>query len=141
MAKLDLLYAQLIKQEDLRLKPYRDTKGKLTIGVGRNLDDVGITKPEAMMLLANDVAIAEKELLVFCPFYASLDDVRQNILLNMCFNMGIVHLLAFKDMIAAINDHDYVKASQAMLDSEWAKEVGGRAVYLADAMEKGFFAP
>lgn len=47
----------LIRHDGLRLKPYRDTRNKLTIGVGRNLDDVGITREEALMLPNNEIAM------------------------------------------------------------------------------------
>lgn len=63
----DRLKAQLVIDEGLRLRPYRDSVGKLTIGCGRNLDDVGITAAEAMMLLDNDVSRVERELVARLP--------------------------------------------------------------------------
>lgn len=81
---------QLIRHEGLRFKPYRCTAGKLTIGVGRNLDDCGISKPEAMVLLDNDILSCEAELLEHLPVvYTGLNDTRKAVLVNMCFNLGI----------------------------------------------------
>jgi len=82
------LTEQLTRHEGLRLKPYADTVGKLTIGVGRNLDDVGITEDEALMMLENDIKIARDELLSHFPAFNSLHDARLDCLINMVFNMA-----------------------------------------------------
>ena len=81
------LLDQLIRHEGLRLKPYRCTAGKLTIGVGRNLDDNGITRKEAQSLLANDVNRAEAEVMRIVPQFHALDEVRQAVLIDMLFNV------------------------------------------------------
>ena len=77
----------LIRHEGLRLKPYRDTVGKLTIGVGRNLDDVGITREEALYLLKNDIDNARRELIKTIPRFLDMDKVRQIVLISMTFNL------------------------------------------------------
>jgi lysozyme len=82
--------AQLVRHEGLRLKPYRCTAGKLTIGVGRNLEDKGISQQEAYELLENDIRECEVQLLTEIPdIYLSLDINRKVVLINMCFNLGI----------------------------------------------------
>ena len=73
------LHEMLIRHEGLRLKPYRDTVGKLTVGVGRNLDDVGITREEALMLLNNDIAEVRREVKRAFPWFTRLNLVRQNV--------------------------------------------------------------
>lgn len=127
------LLEQIKRHEGLRLKPYRDTVGKLTIGYGRNLDDVGITKAEAERMLLMDISRTEDELLQF-DWYSDLEPHRQDVLVNMCFNMGLPTLLKFKNMIAALESGDYDKAADEMLDSKWARQVGGRAEELAEQM-------
>ena len=128
---------QLIRHEGVRLKPYKDSVGKLTIGIGRNLDDVGITENEAMTMLRNDVIRCEIEVIDNVQFFSLLDQVRRDVLTNMCFNMGIVRLLGFKKMLHALSQCDHVKASEEMLDSKWARQVGIRATELVYQMKTG----
>jgi lysozyme len=137
MIDRDAMVRQLRLHEGERLKPYRCTAGKLTIGVGRNLEDRGITAEESAMLLANDIAAEERELLRALPWVATLDEVRQRVLLDMAFNMGIAGLLGFKHTLATIQAGDYKRAATMMLDSRWAKQVGQRAERLSRMMATG----
>lgn len=128
---------QLRLHEGERLKPYRCTAGKLTIGVGRNLEDRGITAQESAMLLANDIAREEAELMRALPWVGQLDEVRQRVLLDMAFNLGLAGLLGFKNTLAAIQAGDYQRGATMMLDSRWARQVGGRAERLSRMMATG----
>jgi len=137
-ALMNRIKAQLVRHEGLRLKPYRCTAGKLTIGIGRNLDDRGISQREAYVLLENDIQNCEKQLLDEIPeIYNGLDDVRKSVLLNMCFNLGIKGLLEFKNTLAFIAAGDWERAANGMLASKWAKQVGKRAIELSEMMRKG----
>jgi lysozyme len=127
------LERQLLRHEGLKLKPYRDTVGKLTIGIGRNLDDNGISESEALTMLRNDIAEVKSSLERF-KWYERIDANRQDVIANMCFNMGLPTLLKFKRMIKALEDHNYNQAANEMLDSKWAQQVGNRAVELARIM-------
>lgn len=122
--------------EGLRLKPYRCTAGKLTIGYGRNLDDVGISNEEAELLLKNDLEKAEKEAEKF-PVYSKLNQARKDVLIEMVFNLGFSRLSCFKKMFAALEKGDYSEAANQMLDSNWHKQVGKRAERLAYFMRIG----
>jgi lysozyme len=133
----EALLSELERDEGVRLKPYRDTVGKLTIGVGRNLDDVGISRDEARSLLDNDVSRTMAELDSHLPWWSSLDAVRQRVMVNMAFNMGIEGLLTFKNTLAAVKAGDYSAAAEKMLLSKWALQVGARARRLADMMSEG----
>lgn len=138
MSKTIEIAAELIKgHEGLRLKPYRCTTGKLTIGYGRNLDDQGITKAEAKYLLTNDLnrclVSLEKEFV----WFLDLDDVRRAVLVDMAFNMGLAGLKKFKMTLTAVEKKDYEKASRQMMMSVWAGQVGGRALRLAHIMRNG----
>jgi lysozyme len=117
--------------------PYTDTVGKLTIGVGRCLDDVGISPEEAQMLLDSDIERAISNLNTGIPWWSTLDEVRQRVLVNMCFNLGIQGLLRFKNTLALVRAGKYEEASVAMLQSIWAGQVGKRAVRLAHSMKTG----
>lgn len=127
----------LMRDEGKRLKPYRCTAGKLTIGYGRNLDDVGITDDEAMALLENDVDACVADCLKTFPWFVSLDPVRQAVVVNMRFNLGLVRLLGFRNTLAAIASGDYRAAADGMLASKWAEQVGARATRLAYQMRTG----
>lgn len=128
---------ELIRDEGLRLKPYRCTAGKLTIGVGRNLDDTGITELEAEMLLAYDIERFGYQLDRVIPWWRRLDEVRQRVILNMAFNMGTAKLMDFSVTLANVQAGRYKQAAAGMRSSRWAKQVGARAERLAKMMEEG----
>lgn len=132
-ALLNQTVEMLKKHEGLRLKPYRDTVGKLTIGYGRNLDDVGINDEEALHMLLNDARKALEEAETF-DWFKKLDLDRASVIVNMIFNMGLPRFRQFKKTIAALEESDYEKASEEMLDSLWAKQVGRRAIELSEIM-------
>ena len=130
--------AQLVRHEGLRLRPYRCTAGKLTIGIGRNLDDCGISQKEAYILLENDIQDCDQSLIDEIPeIYNALDEVRKSVLLNMCFNLGISGLLEFNNTLTFIAAGDWERAANGMLASKWAKQVGKRAIELSEMMRKG----
>ncbi|MFW6271317.1 MAG: glycoside hydrolase family protein [Bacillota bacterium] len=134
MISLDKIHKQLILHEGIRLKPYNCTGGKMTIGVGRNLEDKGINREEALHLLANDIKDVKEELDEFY-WFEELSEIRQRVIIDMAINLGVSGLLKFKKMITALKGGDYKRAAIEMLDSRWAKQVGGRADRLARMME------
>jgi len=125
----------LIKHEGIKGKVYADSEGVLTIGVGRNLEDVGVSYDEAMLMLDNDI----KRVLYACwhefPWFADLTEDRQNVVANMVFNLGLDGFKKFKKLIAAIEKEDWVEAACQMIDSKWAAQVKNRAVELAILMK------
>ena len=127
----DAIMADLQRDEGLRLKPYRDSVGKLTIGFGRNLDDVGITEREAEILLDNDIAKTVADLDRALPWWRDLPPFRQRGLINMAFNLGLPRLLTFKKMLTALEAGDGERAAIEALDSIWAGQVKGRADRIA----------
>jgi lysozyme len=132
------LRAQLIHSEGLRTKPYKDTVGKLTIGVGRNLDDKGITEEESLYLLDNDIDDAVDDAReVIGSIFDELDDVRQHVLIDMALNLGRNRLKGFRRMVEAVQALDFEEAGRQMLDSKWATQVGSRALRLERMMRTG----
>jgi len=131
------LKEQLIRHEGLRLKPYLCTAGKTTIGVGRNLDDNGISMHEAMLLLDNDIDAVEDDLDQRLPWWRGLTEARQRVLADMAFNLGIGRLEGFRNTLAAIKTGNYPAAAEGMLASRWATQVGKRAQTLAKMMREG----
>jgi lysozyme len=137
MSKQDLI-RQIIRHEGFKKFPYRCTAGKLTIGVGRNIDDVGISESEALFLLENDIDRVTAELRSRDYFQAvEGDDVRSRVLIDMAFNLGIAGLDKFRRTLDAVKRKDFVEASDLMLESRWATQVGQRARRLAEMMKTG----
>jgi len=131
------LGVQLNLDEGRKEKPYTDTVGKITIGVGHNLTDKGLPQQIIDMLLEIDIDDAERDLVNNLPWYGMLDPIRQEVLVNMCFNMGWPVLAQFKNTLDLIKTGQYDKAADAMLASKWAKQVGARANRLASKMRNG----
>ncbi|MCI0560948.1 MAG: glycoside hydrolase family protein [Nitrososphaera sp.] len=136
----ELLVTQLVRHEGLRLKPYKDTVGKLTIGVGRNLTDKGISLREAHVLLENDIDEVVTSLNARLPWIVSLAPSRRDVLYNMAFNLGVAGLLKFKVTLANVKNGEYKLAAVNMLKSKWASQVGRRAEELAQQMRTGVYA-
>ena len=138
---MESLEAQLIRHEDLRLNPYRCPAGKLTIGVGRNIEDRGITKAEAMVMLENDIAGARADVDSLLDEFGirkwELNQARLDALTNMAFNLGRERLSGFKKMFAAIKDRNFDLAAAEMLNSKYARDVGQRAVELSNQLSSG----
>lgn len=139
--KMETLQNYIKQNEGLRLKPYLCSKGKLTIGYGRNLDDRGITTEEAMLMLINDIQIAIVDLYrIFNndEVVNGLSNNRQMVLIDMMLNLGATRFSKFKQTIRAVKKNDYNRASDEILDSKYArKDVPNRAKRNADIMRKG----
>lgn len=155
MLTLDEVVQRLVYHEGVKLKPYKDTKGKLTIGVGRCIEtnpftyeelkavgdwEKGITKNAAFFLLRNDIRRVSKECKSNIPFYEELNDGRRYALLDMCFQLGIGGLLGFKKMLAAMSVGNWIEAKEQCLDSKYAREDSPkRAERIARTIETGVF--
>ena len=132
---IETLKAYLIQNEGLRLHPYKCTSGKTTIGVGRNLDDNGITTDEAMHLLTNDINNSIQEVEKNIDWYYEAPGNVQLVLADMHFNLGLPVLLSFKNMLKSLKDKKYEEAAEHLLDSRYAKQVGNRALLNARLLE------
>jgi lysozyme len=135
------LERDLIRDEGLRLKPYKDSVGIETIGVGHNMQakplpaymqaklekDGCITEHDAHVLLETDIAEHTKELDLNMPWWNDMTEPRQRALANMCFNLGIQGLLGFYNTMKLMRLGEYEKAAANLAMSKWAKQVGPRA--------------
>lgn len=128
---------QLIEHEGLRLKPYKDSVGILTIGVGRNLDDVGISHEEAMALLDHDIVAHVSQLVSEYPWFEELDGIRQRALVDLHFNMGSARLAGFRRFLAAMARADYATAGTQLVASKWYEQVGRRGPRIVAMVETG----
>jgi lysozyme len=158
------LIKQLIEDEGLRLFPYKCSAGYLTIGVGRNLitnwfssreldelgftdrnlvpadiisklKQTGITKDQTIFLLNNDIDSVISQLKSSLSWFDSALDIVQQVLSNMCFNLGIGTLLTFKNTLKLIKNGNYDIAATEMLKSKWASQVGFRAIRLSEKLK------
>lgn len=158
----EVLEAELVIDEGEKFKVYIDTEGHPSVGVGRNLDSArkggrgisaretqelditrasvlknGVTRKQSRLLLANDIDNVFADLDRALPWWRTLDPVRQRVLANMCVNLGITKLLGFKQTLGLIKRGLYDMASETMLESKWARQVGKRALRLSRLMLLG----
>ena len=134
---------QLKLDEGLRLEPYQDSEGWWTVGYGRLIDTRRggkISEDEAEYLLNNDIDVVINQVIREFPWFGDLSDTRQEVVLNMVFNLGLPKFKGFRNAITAMTRHDWTDASREMLDSLWSRQVGNRAVRLAEAMRTGEWA-
>lgn len=136
----DKLISRLQQHEGWSSTAYLDSQGYLTIGYGRLIDkkaNGGISRDEGLFMLNNDINAKSKELEQAISWVVYLDDVRQAVLLEMAFNLGITGLLKFQKMLMAVSLGQWDVAAAEMLDSKWATQVKGRAVELSNMMKTG----
>jgi len=133
----ETLIEELKRDEGVVLTLYQCSAGKNTIGVGRNIDDRGITEDESDYLLSNDIDLCVRELEGAFSWFGTLSDSRQRVLVNMCFNLGLSRLMGFKKFLAAMEAREWETAGVEMLDSKWAEQVGARSTRLRDLILEG----
>lgn len=140
-----LLVDELRFDEGVRYVPYRDTKGIPTVGVGHNLQasplpagwSYPLTDVQVDTLLQSDLQNVYMDLNRSLPWWTDLNDVRQRVICNMTFNLGLNKLVGFKNTLAAMRQGRWDDAAQGMLNSAWASQVGARAKRLSKMMETG----
>ena len=129
---------QLRIHEGVRTHFYRCTSGLATIGVGRCIEEgsLGLSDDEIDYLLENDIKRCKQEL-VSLSWFPDLDPVRQDAIVNLCFNLGLTRLMGFQNAMGAMAVGDYKKAADEFLDSRWAKQVGQRSLDVAHMIRTG----
>lgn len=133
----DLLRQQLEIEEGVRLKPYVDTVGKVTIGIGHNLTDNGISQAVCDAIFKEDALGVVNDLNNNLPWWQTLDDVRQRVLADLCFNMGISTLLTFNDFLGYMKAGNWLAAALDLQHTKWASQVGQRALKLSHMLMTG----
>lgn len=127
----------LEKEEGFRARPYRCTAGALTVGFGTNLD-AGITRRQAEALMTLEI---EEDILPVLrknlPWFDTLNEVRQTVLISMAYQMGTKGLLGFKTTLMYIGQGNYAAAATQMLSSKWARQTPNRARRQAEMMRTG----
>jgi lysozyme len=134
------IYKQLKRDEGEVLHAYKDSLGYWTIGIGILIDKEkggGLRPEESEFIFNNRLKIIERELSARIRFFSKLGHVRQGVLLNMAFQMGVNGLLGFKNTLRTIEHGDYKKAAIEMLQSKWATQTPARAKRLSEQMSTG----
>lgn len=122
--------------EGFRRLPYEDSVGKLTIGVGHNLERPLSTRA-IETILEDDINEAKGELDMLFPNWIQLSGARKNVLIDMMFNLGRPRFTKFSKFWEALKRNDYNAAAKEMLSSKWAGQVGERATRLSKMMLDG----
>jgi len=130
------LRERIKKHEGYATVPYYDSREVLTVGYGRNLRDVPFSEPEIELMFSTDLARARAGAQTF-DCYKELNKTRQDVLVEMVFQMGANGVSKFKKFLAAANDHEWVWAAEEMLDSKWAVQTPKRAKELAKLFLRG----
>lgn len=133
------LIEQLRRHEGVEKHVYKCSAGFETIGVGRNVSKsgLGLSPDEIDYLLQNDINRCVRELAYALDWFSSLDGVRQDAMVNLCFNLGLSRLMQFKLALDAMERGEYHRAAAEFLDSRWAKQVGNRAIEVAHMIRMG----
>jgi lysozyme len=129
------LRSLLVQHESYRQYPYCDITGHITIGIGRNLSDRGISQTEAFTLLDDDIIYFSGKLSQLLSYFNQLDDNTKIALLDMCFSLGVTGFLNFHRMHAAMEKDDRITASNEILNSKWANQVGQRALTISNIVK------
>jgi len=120
--------AYVQKHEGLSLKPYYCTANKLSIGIGRNLEDRGISRDEAMFMFSNDINQAVSDLSrVFGDDFKDLPDKVKMAFIDMMFQLGLGRFSGFKNMIKYAIAGNWKEAARELMDSKYARQVPKRA--------------
>lgn len=122
---------QIKEHEGFSEKPYKCPTGHLTIGYGFNLE-AGIDEELATTILQHQLRLVYYQCIENFPWFESLGKMRQGVIINMIFNLGLTGFKGFKNMIKAIEEERHDDVVKEMLDSKWAHQVKGRAWELAD---------
>ena len=128
---------QLRIHEGVEKTVYNDSEGIPPLGVGRNLRDRGLSDDEIDYLLSNDIDIVVDELDKVMPWWKDLDEVRQRVLCDLVFNLGMPRFSGFKKSISYMKQQMWDQAADELLDSKWARQVGSRAQTLSEMMRTG----
>jgi lysozyme len=140
----ETLEDRIKRHEGLRLRPYLDSLGHYTIGYGHEITSTealmykeGVTLEWASETLQADIQSHRDALLQALPWMTKIDPVREDVFVELCFNLGLAGLLAFHRTLTDAEDGMWVKCSVDLLLSKWATQVKGRAVELAQIIRTG----
>ena len=136
------LISMLKQHEGVETHAYKCSESKTTIVVGRNIDKnggLGLSDDEVDYLLQNDIDRVVVELDSEYDWFSDLDEVRQDAMIDISFNLGQTRLRAFKNALSAMAEGDWDEAADQFMDSRWSGQVGDRAKNLTDMIRTGAY--
>ena len=98
---------------------------------------MGLSDDEIDYLLRNDIVRVQEELSEEYDWFADLDQVRQEAMINLSFNLGATRLRGFRNALAAMAEEDYETAANEFMDSKWSSQVGRRAYEVTQMIRTG----
>jgi GH24 family phage-related lysozyme (muramidase) len=126
------------------LEPYKDSLGKLTVGIGhlvqpherkRYQEGIKITQEEADELFDIDInraaAGADELIIKKIGNHDDLPQSVQEVLVEMVFQLGATGVKQFRNMWASLKEKDGEMAALHMRDSRWHKQTKNRCESLA----------
>jgi len=125
----DKVKEMLVRHEGVVCTLYQCSEAKWTIGVGRNLQDRGVTEDEAMYLLDNDIKRVMSQLDEYWTVWRSFPEKAQLCCVDMSFQMGIKGFMDFRRTRALMEMGMWLEASEELLDSKYAIQTPNRANY------------
>jgi len=134
------LTEMLRRHEGVETHAYKCTSGKITVGVGRNIDEsggIGLSDDEIDYLLENDIDRCIKELGSAFNWFSDLNEARRDAMIDLVFNMGLTRLTGFKKALAAMAEANYDTAAAEFMDSKWASQVKDRAIEICAMIKTG----
>ena len=134
---MEKLKELLVLHEGRKNRMYKCSAGFNTIGIGHNLDANGISDRVIDLIFQDDINMVLDDLNKNLPWWRTMSENRQHVLIDMCFNMGIGVLLGFRSTLTAMEEGRYEDAAIGMGQSKWASQVGNRATRLIEMMRKG----
>ena len=138
----DKLIEMLKVHEGVETYAYKCSENKITIGVGRNVDKaggLGLSDDEVDYLLQNDIDRVISELESEYDWFSDLDDIRQDAMIDISFNLGQTRLRSFKKALSAMSEGDWDNAADQFMDSRWSDQVGIRAKNLTNMIRSGAY--
>jgi len=141
------LQDEIADDEGVKYETYRCSLGHLTGGIGHLITEwdeevysgpIGTKIPHQQVddWFAKDIGTTIKDCNLLFSQFDNLPDEIQHVLANMCFQLGRPRLSKFKNMIAAVEDLDWVKMADEMEDSNWYRQTPNRAKRLITKVDR-----
>ena len=134
---IEQLKKEIQFDEGKDLKPYRDPTGHITIGIGRNLDNTGISEEECALMFKNDIERVMQSLDRALPWWTTLPDPVARGLCNMTFNLGLGGVLQFKTTLGFLRAHEFEEAAASVMHSLAARQLPNRYGRIAALFKQG----
>ena len=129
------LIDRIKKNEGFRSRVYKCTEGYDTIGYGFAIKDLELDEDISEMILTKKITDLIGRIQVNFNFFRYADDHVKDVVVEMCYQLGVRGFSKFKKTIDHLENKRYGKAAVEMLDSRWAKQTPNRAIELSNIIK------